>query len=209
MQQESLDVLQRAIEVVYQQQYDSLETGVPAPTKEGLRSIPIGDVTCLFRVKELVFTPEQGCLRQLTTVLNALHSAGGSCLMLLQCQGGKIELYLGVVNKQRCANPYYLHTLREILRSGLEGNLPGTRLEEVVARSEVDAQLRKAIREHYAGTTTVIIAQRITSVMNTDQIVILEDGRIHAVGTHKSLLESDPIYQEIYASQMKGGEDCG
>lgn len=145
MQQESLDVLQRAIEVVYQQQYDSLETGVPAPTKEGLRSIPIGDVTCLFRVKELVFTPEQGCLRQLTTVLNALHSAGGSCLMLLQCQGGKIELYLGVVNKQRCGNPYYLHTLREILRSGLEGNLPGTRLEEVVARSEVDAQLRKAI----------------------------------------------------------------
>ena len=60
MQQESLDVLQRAIEVVYQQQYDSLETGVPAPTKEGLRSIHIGDVTCLFRVKELVFTMEQG-----------------------------------------------------------------------------------------------------------------------------------------------------
>ena len=40
--------------------------------------------------------------------------------------------------------------------------------------------------------------------MNTDQIVILEDGRIHAVGTNESLLESDPIYQEIYASQMKG-----
>ena len=51
--------------------------------------------------------------------------------------------------------------------------------------------------------------QRITSVMHTDQIVILEDGRAHAVGTHESLLAGDPIYQEIYASQMKGGEDHG
>ena len=42
--------------------------------------------------------------------------------------------------------------------------------------------------------------------MNTDQIIILEDGRVHAVGTHESLLASDPIYQEIYASQMKGGD---
>ena len=54
--------------------------------------------------------------------------------------------------------------------------------------------------------TKIIIAQRITSVMNTDQIVILEDGRIHGVGTHRELLETDSIYQEIYASQMKGEE---
>ena len=59
------------------------------------------------------------------------------------------------------------------------------------------------------GVTKLIIAQRITSVMHTDQIVILEDGRVHAVGTHAQLLASDPIYQEIYASQMKGGEDHG
>lgn len=45
--------------------------------------------------------------------------------------------------------------------------------------------------------------------MNTDKIVILEDGRIHAVGTHAELLASDPIYQEIYASQMRGGEADG
>ena len=57
--------------------------------------------------------------------------------------------------------------------------------------------------------TKIIIAQRITSVMNTDLIVILEDGRIHAAGTHSQLLDSDPIYQEIYASQMKGGEEYG
>ena len=55
--------------------------------------------------------------------------------------------------------------------------------------------------------TKIIIAQRITSVMHTDLIVILDDGKIHAVGNHESLLKSDPIYQEIYASQMKGGDE--
>ena len=57
--------------------------------------------------------------------------------------------------------------------------------------------------------TKIIIAQRITSVMNTDQIVILDDGKIHKVGTHKALLAHDSIYQEIYASQMKGGDSDG
>ena len=78
--------------------------------------------------------------------------------------------------------------------------------------SAVDMATDAKIREHIAripNTTVLIIAQRITSVMHTDQIVILEDGRVHAVGTHESLLAGDPIYQEIYASQMKGGEDHG
>ena len=49
--------------------------------------------------------------------------------------------------------------------------------------------------------TKIIIAQRITSVQEADQIIIMEDGKVHAAGTHKSLLASDPIYQEIYSSQ--------
>ena len=71
-----------------------------------------------------------------------------------------------------------------------------------------EAKIRTALAS-LAGVTKIIIAQRITSVMNTDLIVILEDGRIHAAGTHSQLLASDPIYQEIYASQMKGGEEHG
>ena len=43
--------------------------------------------------------------------------------------------------------------------------------------------------------------------MNTDQIVILDDGKVHAIGTHQELLAHDPIYQEIYHTQMKGGEE--
>lgn len=55
--------------------------------------------------------------------------------------------------------------------------------------------------------TKIIIAQRITSVMNTDQIVILEDGKVHCTGTHKELLAHDAIYQEIYKSQMSGAQE--
>ncbi|MGN8969616.1 ABC transporter ATP-binding protein [Intestinimonas sp. HCP28S3_D6] len=78
--------------------------------------------------------------------------------------------------------------------------------------SAVDTATEGKIRAALAkltGVTKIIIAQRVTSVMHTDLIVILEDGRIHATGTHDQLLASDPIYQEIYTSQMKGGEDHG
>ena len=78
--------------------------------------------------------------------------------------------------------------------------------------SAVDTATEGKIRTALAGltgVTKIIIAQRITSVMHTDLIVILEDGKIHAAGTHQELLDRDPIYQEIYASQMKGGEEHG
>ena len=74
--------------------------------------------------------------------------------------------------------------------------------------SAVDTVTEEKIRTalgKLTDVTKIIIAQRITSVMGTDQIIILDDGRVHAVGTHAELLAGDPIYQEIYASQMKGG----
>ena len=78
--------------------------------------------------------------------------------------------------------------------------------------SAVDTATEKKIREALAarkGVTKIIIAQRVTSVMNTDQIIILDDGKVHRIGTHAELLADDPIYQEIYASQMKGGDENG
>ena len=71
-----------------------------------------------------------------------------------------------------------------------------------------EAKIRAALRA-LPNVTKIIIAQRITSVMGTDQIIVLDDGCIHAVGTHRELLESDAIYQEIYHSQMKGGSGDG
>lgn len=71
-----------------------------------------------------------------------------------------------------------------------------------------EARIRKALTA-LPDVTKIIIAQRITSVMEADMIVILKDGTIHAVGTHQDLLARDEIYQEIYASQMKGGDSHG
>ena len=72
--------------------------------------------------------------------------------------------------------------------------------------SAVDMATEATIRANLASledVTLIIIAQRITSVMDADQIFVLDDGRIHAHGTHAELLASDSIYQEIYASQME------
>ena len=78
--------------------------------------------------------------------------------------------------------------------------------------SAVDTATESGIRRALAELTDVtklIIAQRISSVQSADLIVILEDGRLHAVGTHAELLEKDTIYQEIYYSKMKGGDPDG
>ncbi len=80
------------------------------------------------------------------------------------------------------------------------------------ATSAVDTATEAGIRATLAGLrdmTKIIIAQRITSVMHSDSIVVLDDGKVHAVGTHEALLKNDPIYQEIYATQMRGGDDDG
>ena len=71
-----------------------------------------------------------------------------------------------------------------------------------------EGKIRRALAQR-TDVTKLIIAQRLTSVMDADQIVILEDGRVHAVGTHAQLLANDPIYQEIYHSQMRGGDQDG
>ena len=67
-----------------------------------------------------------------------------------------------------------------------------------------EAKIREGLARSLPGSTKIIIAQRITSVMHADQIIILDDGRVHAVGTHEELLKNDSVYQEIYYSQQEG-----
>ncbi len=69
-----------------------------------------------------------------------------------------------------------------------------------------DARIRKAFREEIPGTTKLIIAQRVSSVQEADLILVLDDGKLSASGTHDQLLERSAIYREIYESQVKGGE---
>ena len=70
-----------------------------------------------------------------------------------------------------------------------------------------DARIREAFAKKIPGTTKLIIAQRISSVQNADRIVVLDDGRIGGIGTHRELLENNKIYKEIYEAQSKGGGD--
>jgi ATP-binding cassette subfamily B protein len=67
---------------------------------------------------------------------------------------------------------------------------------------KTDSMLRKAIRDNYSNTTSIIIAQRISSVMKLDHILVLEDGKMAGYGKHEDLLENCQVYQEIYQSQL-------
>ena len=67
-----------------------------------------------------------------------------------------------------------------------------------------DAKIRQAFSEELGGITTLIIAQRITSISNADRIIVLDDGKINAVGTHEELMETNEIYRDVYTSQQEG-----
>ena len=71
--------------------------------------------------------------------------------------------------------------------------------------TKTDALIRRAFRQSIPDTTKIVIAQRVSSVEHADQIIVLEDGRIDAIGTHETLLASNKIYKEVYDSQTKGG----
>ena len=71
--------------------------------------------------------------------------------------------------------------------------------------TKTDALIGKAFREEIPDTTKIIIAQRISSVKDADQIIVMDNGSIHGRGTHEELLESNEIYREVYYSQQKGG----
>ena len=73
--------------------------------------------------------------------------------------------------------------------------------------TKTDALIRKAFREEIPNTTKIIIAQRVSSIEDADQIIVLDDGKISGIGTSEELLKTNDIYREVYESQVKGGED--
>ena len=72
--------------------------------------------------------------------------------------------------------------------------------------TKTDALIRKAFKESIPDTTKIIIAQRISSVQDSDRIIVLDDGKINGIGTHDELLKNNDIYKEVYESQVKGDD---
>ena len=70
---------------------------------------------------------------------------------------------------------------------------------------ETETRIQAALDEAMSGRTCFVVAQRISTVLKADKIVVIEKGRIAAEGKHRELLYSSPIYQEIYASQLGSG----
>lgn len=73
--------------------------------------------------------------------------------------------------------------------------------------TKTDSLIRKAFIEEIPNTTKIIIAQRVSSVQDSDQIIVLDNGKINGIGTHDELLNTNKIYREVYESQVKGGKD--
>ncbi|MCI5952643.1 MAG: ABC transporter ATP-binding protein/permease, partial [Anaerostipes sp.] len=73
--------------------------------------------------------------------------------------------------------------------------------------TKTDAKIRQGFKEFIPETTKLIIAQRVSSVQDADKIIVMDNGSISGWGSHEELLRSNPIYREVYESQMKGGED--
>ena len=71
---------------------------------------------------------------------------------------------------------------------------------------KTDAALRKALKEETADATTIIVAQRISTILHAEQIIVLDEGRIAGIGTHKELLKSCEVYHQIAASQLSKEE---
>ncbi len=70
-----------------------------------------------------------------------------------------------------------------------------------------DAKIREGFKNNHGDVTTLIVAQRISSVEHADKIIVLDDGKINAIGTHEELLGTNKIYTEVYKSQQEGGKE--
>ena len=219
MNEKNADLLLLAEQVINQSHYSGLSKLKVVDLDSGDESINVEDVLCLFKISELVYGNDEIGFDKFSVVFNALHSCGASCVMLLQCIEGRTELYLGAVNKKNCENVYYLSVIRDILRTSINGNMPGSEIEEIVSAKEIkrivndcldngfDSQCITSVscvpnvsdgeEESEYGIETLLGAVReknfsiivIADPITNDEVEIVKNG-YHELGTHLSAIEN-------------------
>lgn len=206
----SQELLQLADEVINQIHYEKMDQLPQCKLDGDIAKIKPCDVTCLFRISELVFDKEEGSLKGLTTVLNALNSCGASCIMLLQCREGRCELYFGAVNKQRYQNLYYLNTIRDILRTGIEGNLSGTELQEIISREQIEHKISECLGDSFDAQCITSVSCVASQGGQGEKIPGMEK-LLGAVGDRNFslLIIADPIETEQMQTIRQGYEALG
>ena len=198
-------VLDLAYQIIEQTQYEHLDAHPLTPLAPEIDAIDPSDILCLFKVRELVFNKEKGSLDAFRVVLNALHACGATCVMLLTCREGQTELYLGAANKSRPDNLYYLNTIREILSTGLKGNLPGTELEEVVRKQDIRTRLEECLADGFDAQCITSVSC-VASPLKKDSVVVGLEKLVDAVGekNFSLLVLADPV-DSGHIQQIRSG----
>lgn len=208
-QEKTIHLLEWAERIIQQRQYETLETLAPRPVDTLTHAVCPSDVTCLFRVSELVFRRDEGSLERFATVLNALHAAGASCLMLLQVQNGRSELYLGAVNKQRYGNVFYLNTIRKIMRTSIEGNLPGTELQEIESKKDIESKLAQCLNNGFDSQCVTAVSCVAGELPENRKAAYGIENLLEAVGRQSFTLMvlADPVSQDRMRVIRRGYQD--
>jgi len=205
------DLLFTAEQVINQAHYGNLsELNIIALDDES-QKIHAEDVLCLFKISEIVYDENEAGADKFSVVFNALHSCGASCIMILECVEGRTELYLGAVNKQRYENIFYLNIVRDILKTSIYGNLPGSEIEEVISRKDIKKVLQNALDNGFDSQCITAVS----CVANLPKTYNVCENRIETLlsavrGSNFSIIVmADPVSNEQIDIVKEGYEDLG
>ncbi len=205
------ELLLLAEQVINQSHYGKLSELDICTLDKDSQSINAEDVLCLFKISEIVYNENESNLDKFAVVFNALHSCGASCIMILECVEGRTELYLGAVNKQRYENIYYLNVIRDILKTSISGNLPGSEIKEIISRKDIKNVLNSALDNGFDS-------QCITSVSCVANLPEAEKNSPYGIETllgavresnFSIIVMADPVSNEEIETVKKGYEDLG
>lgn len=171
-------------------------------------NISIEDATCLFKMKELVYSKEEGLTDKIATVFNAINMCEATFIAMLECKNGKVTVYIGIVNKKNYENPYYLLTLKNILQTGIQGNLPGTELEEIEKVSEVKKSIEDMLGKGFDTQCITSISSSIYDIKDGEFLYGI-DNIINSMGEQSFtiLIIADSVNKEQIGNMRCGYEE--